>query len=694
MRERDRRDLVLRDGYGVPHAPPALAPYAAPGALGPAYGMPPAPPPAAGDDQDAHVFRAIFRHWWLIALFALIGAGVATLYLRNAQPLYNSYAKLYIAPSTGPLAETLGTMQRNSFLFTQCEVIRSTPVLRRATENLAHLKTFKGAPPADWLREKLAVEVGRKDDIITVALDSPHPEEAAQIVNAVVGTYAEMSTQQRENESTKLLRTLEQQRAQTDAETRAIEDAMREYKKNNPTLAYETVITGDLAQISQALTSAKLATIDAKSKFAAGHPVVRSALSAEEQLYSLYQQALKRHMDHHSKAADYARLQGDLAQKQEFSRRMLDRIKQLELAASQAPLVGQLEVIEPPRVAFSPSWPRKYRTLAVALAAGIMLGAGLALLRDRMDGRMRSVEEIMTLIGLPVLGVVPQMSGRRTAVARAMTVHLDPRSVVAEAYRTVRTAVYFGTGENRCKTILVTSPEPGDGKTTSASNLAIAIAQTGRSVLLLDADFRKPTQHKNLDIKDAVGLSSVLAGREPVSRAIQHTGVEGLDILPCGPIPANPSEILNSREFGELIDSLAAKYDHILFDSPPVNAVTDARILGAVCDATILVVRADKSTRTSGEHARNALLAVGARLMGVVVNDAPHRKGYEVYGGSYYGQPEVAIRPGMHEQPRPTRRNLPPSPAAANDEPREPRDARAEREDPRRRPERRRQDIA
>jgi len=238
-----------------------------------------------------------------------------------------------------------------------------------------------------------------------------------------------------------------------------------------------------------------------------------------------------------------------------------------------------------------------------------------------------------------------------------MTVHLDPRSVVAEAYRTIRTAVYFGAGNNRCKTILVTSPEPGDGKTTSASNLAIAIAQTGRSVLLLDADFRKPTQHKNLDIKDAVGLSSVLAGREPLAKAIQHTGVDGLDILPCGPIPANPSEILNSREFGELVDNLAEKYDHIIFDSPPVNAVTDARILGAVCDATILTLRADKSTRKAGEHARNALLGVGARVLGAIVNDAPHRKGYEVYGGSYYGTPDVVVRAGTYEDDTGSGRN-------------------------------------
>ena len=333
-----------------------------------------------------------------------------------------------------------------------------------------------------------------------------------------------------------------------------------------------------------------------------------------------------------------------LEQKKDFGKRLDDRIQEAQLTADAEKVFDNIEVMEPARVATEPSYPRKNRTMAVALAAGMLLGAGLALLRDRMDGRMRSVEEIQTVIGLPILGVVPAMSGRRTAVARAMTVHLDPRSVVAEAYRTVRTAVYFGAGTNRCRTILMTSPEPGDGKTTSASNLAIAIAQTGRSVLLLDADFRKPTQHKNLDIKDSVGLSSVLSGRETLAKAIQRTGVEGLDILPCGPIPANPSEILNSREFGELVDALSEKYDHIIFDSPPVNAVTDARILGAVCDATILVVRADKSTRKSGEHARNALMGVGARVLGAIVNDAPHRRGYEVYGGSYYGTSDVVVR--------------------------------------------------
>jgi capsular exopolysaccharide synthesis family protein len=368
------------------------------------------------------------------------------------------------------------------------------------------------------------------------------------------------------------------------------------------------------------------------------------AEAREAALYDVYEKKLQTVLKLNVQAAEYGKLAADLQTKQEFSKVLDDRIKVLEVAQNADQIINDVEIIEPAAAPDSPSFPKPKRTLAAATVAGALLGIGLALLRDRRDGRMHSVEEIQTVVGLPILGVVPAMSGRRTAVARAMTVHLDPRSVVAESYRTIRTAVYFGTNGSRAKTLLISSPEPGDGKTTSASNLAIAIAQTGRSVLLLDADFRKPTQHKNLDVKDSVGLSSVLAGRETLERAIQRTGVEGLDILPCGPIPANPSEILNSREFGELIDSLAMRYDHILFDSPPVNAVTDARILGAVCDATILVLRADKSTRKSGEHARNALMAVGAKVLGAIVNDAPNRKGYEVYGGSYYGNADVSQR--------------------------------------------------
>jgi capsular exopolysaccharide synthesis family protein len=187
----------------------------------------------------------------------------------------------------------------------------------------------------------------------------------------------------------------------------------------------------------------------------------------------------------------------------------------------------------------------------------------------------------------------------------------------------------------RCKTILVTSPAPGDGKTTLISNLAIAVAQGDRRTLLIDADCRRPMQHKIFKLSDKTGLSSVLGGQAKFADAVQKTAIANLDVLPCGPLPSNPAEMLDSQAFLDLLAQVSKLYDQVLIDSPPVMPVTDARILAAGCDATLLVLRAEKSTRRLSEHARNALQSVGAGLLGVVVNDVP--RGKDGYGYYYYG---------------------------------------------------------
>jgi capsular exopolysaccharide synthesis family protein len=228
---------------------------------------------------------------------------------------------------------------------------------------------------------------------------------------------------------------------------------------------------------------------------------------------------------------------------------------------------------------------------------------------------------------------VPHKEGAATPMQRAQQLHTDPMSDVAESYRTVRTAVNFGSPTGTAKTILITSPSPGEGKSTLASNLAIAMAQAGNRILLLDADFRKPTQQKAWNIDRNIGLSNVLAGNQSLDEAIRPTQVSGLDVLPCGPIPANPSEILNSQMFADVLAEVSARYDHVLLDSPPVMPVTDARILAASVDATLLAVRAERTQRKAAVFARDTLRSVGAHLIGVVVNDVPRRKG--LYGYYY-----------------------------------------------------------
>jgi capsular exopolysaccharide synthesis family protein len=385
---------------------------------------------------------------------------------------------------------------------------------------------------------------------------------------------------------------------------------------------------------------------------------VQAAKREEEHVASLLAEQQNEVKQLNTVAAQYSLLQSELDGLERFAEEIYTRIKTLSLTEDAGAL--NVQMVESAVVDDKPVSPKKATTLFLALLMGAAAGAGLAFLRDWTDQRLRSAEEIKQVLALPVLGVVPHIADGKTPSARGMFIHNEPMSDVAEAYRTVRTAVYFGQSGGVARTILVTSPTPGDGKTTLASNLAIAMAQAGNRILLLDADFRKPTQHKIFELDKRIGLSSVLAGEAKLEAAIHGTAVPGLDVLPCGPIPANPSEILNSQTFADMLEELMGRYDHILLDSPPIMPVTDARILAASCDATVLALRAERSTRKGAIYARDMLHSVGSQILGVVVNDVPRKKGvygyYYTYGETYqygYGHVRRAAPTNGADNPKP-----------------------------------------
>jgi polysaccharide biosynthesis transport protein len=217
---------------------------------------------------------------------------------------------------------------------------------------------------------------------------------------------------------------------------------------------------------------------------------------------------------------------------------------------------------------------------------------------------------------------VPRISSRSSTAKRGLEVQLRPRSDAAEAFRTLRTAIHFGfRTREHTKTILITSPASGDGKSLLASNLAIAVAQSDRRVLLIDANWRHPDLHRTFDLNNEIGVTSVISGSATLREAVQRTKISGLEVLACGPVPLNPADLLNSDAFLDLLQAAGSEYDQVLIDSPPIMPFADARILAASCDATILVLRANKSIRRIAERAREALTSVNANMMGYVVND-------------------------------------------------------------------------
>ena len=691
-----------------------------------------------GGIMSESLIQVVWRNRWVILLTTIASLAIAFIYVLKATPIYSSTSRIYVEQS-GPkiLTEAEGVMtQSKNYLYTQAELLRSTPILSAALEKpgVKQMRIFHNIDNIIAFLKKKAIniEVGRKDDIISISSDSPDPAEAAHLVNAIVDSYITYNATRKRSTSAEILKILRSEKDKRGTELTDKLQTMMDFKKEHEALAFESrqgnLVIERLERLSAVLTESQLSTIESESNYetikqmisdptklkqyiesqrtttsylstenqktelnskleqlkigranrsrevTSGHPAIiafdkdierietqiedldvqfaqaqlavaqqqyLAAKDRESQIAEYYDDQRQQTMALNEQLAQYTILQSDWEQTKKLCDILDERIKELNVTEDVGAL--NISILEAAHPATTPSAPRKTKYMAMALVLGLMLGGGLALLRDWMDQKLHSAEEISTVLGVPVLGVVPSMSRREDVTERGRKVYLDSKSSWAEAYRTIRTAVFFGAPKGEAKTILVTSPAPSDGKTTLVSNLAITMAQAGQKTLILDADFRKPMQHNVFRINhEYIGLSSVLAGATNLQEAIHSTEVNGLDILTRGPEVPNPSEILNSSGFAKLLKHLADRYDRIIIDSPPVTPVTDAQIIAAICDITLLVLRAEKSTRKISRQARDGLLSVGAHMLGVVVNDVP-RKGrygyYSSYGNydGYYG---------------------------------------------------------
>lgn len=303
------------------------------------------------------------------------------------------------------------------------------------------------------------------------------------------------------------------------------------------------------------------------------------------------------------------------------------------------------EIITPPALGLQVA-PKIFFALLIGGGFGFGLGFGMAFLLDKADRSFRGPEQIRSQLGLPVIGHIPVIMsheeigdlGEGSLDQILCTYHL-PRSRYAEAYRAVRTALYFSTQYREHNVIQITGPNKNDGKSTLAANLAICIAQSGKRVLLVDADFRRPTISRLFGLQNDVGLSSVIKGVAEVPDVVQPTPVENLSVMVCGPKPNNPAELLTSPRFKELIDLLRDQYDFVMFDSPPLLAVTDASVIAARVDGVLLGMQITKNGRTTAQEATEKLDAIGAKILGIVVNGVGWKRAYAYrYGGNFGSQ--------------------------------------------------------
>ena len=282
----------------------------------------------------------------------------------------------------------------------------------------------------------------------------------------------------------------------------------------------------------------------------------------------------------------------------------------------------------------SPVSPKTTLYLIIAAFLGLILGLALALVRDILDSTIKSPEDVGTVVDQPVLGHVSYDANLSKHPLLTDLGSHDPRT---EAFRLVRTNLQYLSPDSTPKSFVITSALPGEGKTSTSTNLAIALAQAGKRVLLVDADLRQPNAARVLGLERSVGLTTVLVGRSTLQESVQHHAASGIDFLASGPLPPNPTEILQSRATRDLMTTLSAQYDAVVVDAPPLLPVADAAIVATYVDGAMVVIRHGRTTKDQLKHAVDRLNHVGATVFGVLSNMSP-RRGSRNYGEGYaYG---------------------------------------------------------
>ena len=319
---------------------------------------------------------------------------------------------------------------------------------------------------------------------------------------------------------------------------------------------------------------------------------------------------------------------------------LLDRIANVEMQNAGQEI--RATIVDPATMDNAPVSPGLAKTALLTLFLGFAAGLAFIYVLDILDDRFRSLEEMQALLRTPVLAMIKELDASNATGVEALQTYVSPNASESEAFRTLRTALSFA--EQETHQIVISSPEPGDGKTTVLANLAVAVAQSGKKTLLIDADLRRPGLTAMMGMRGIEGLSSVIRGNDDlVGMATTHiraSGLEGLDVLAAGPRPTNPAELLGSQRFSELLAWAESVYDQILIDSPPSLAASDTAVIGRLVSGVVLVVQPAKNRRRAVMRCVDCLTMLKIPLLGLVVNriGAEKEGGYYGYGyGGYYG---------------------------------------------------------
>lgn len=502
----------------------------------------------------------------------------------------------------------------------------------------------------DLLKENISVtEKGKKTGILELTMESTSPDSAVQTLNEVANIYVRQNVEQKSAEAQKTLEFLEKQlpmlKEQLEAATTALNDYRTRHGSIDLDIETQSVLQG-VVEIQTQITLLQQKRDELRQKFTESHP---SVVAIDKQIARLQGQ-----MNANDKKIEVLpetqqvilRLARDVKVNTELYTALLNNTQTLRV--SKAGTVGNVRIIDYAVLPTEPIKPKKALIIAVSFILGLILGVALAFIRKSLNRGVEDPDLIEKHLNIPVYATIPHSAQQEKINIKLKKNHkrqenelsilaLENKDDLAiESLRSLRTTLHFAFLEAQNNIIMITGPSPGVGKSFVSINLATVLADAGKKILLIDGDLRKGFINKTMGVSRKQGLSEFISNTITLDVAIHKIPMTNFDFIATGSIPPNPSELLLHERFGIFLENISKHYDHVIIDSPPILAVTDAAIIGRMASATLMVIRAGQHPMRELEQSTKRLLQAGVDIKGIVFNDVPESSSSYGYGYGKY----------------------------------------------------------
>ncbi len=614
-------------------------------------------------------YLRVIRKRKYVAIFCFILIVASTVFYTLKQtPVYQTSSKVKIEQrkSVAEILTELVTWSLGDPLSSQANLIKSYPIMEKVAEQLnlinPDMEPAERLAIINGIKGQVETKIVMDTNMIAIFVSSNDPDQAAILANTIAEVYVEAHFENKKLEASNVKKFVDDQLEGYLKDLEESENVLRQFLQKNP-LVTDRGINGiprvqsdpRVIKIREEIVDIELHLISQKSKYTVKHPEVieltRRLDKAKKDLSEAINQLTIQQKDLSFKEIRLAQLNRNRTIAEDMY--MNFKKRQAEAQILEAEKARDVTLVEPASIPTKPIKPNINFNIIIGVLCGLLIGMISAFVIESLDTSIGRIDDIEELIKLPVLGIIPHLTsynGKKSGkkkyknttedemrLARLITI-FSPTSVVAEAYRSMRTQLDYSGMTSQGNSIIVTSAAPNEGKTQTLINLAGTYAQEGKKVLIVSSDFRKPMIYEIFGIQKSPGLSEILIGKTLLDETIntftdmllaglefdqvvQSRGIENLNIITSGGHTPNPAELLNFPEMSELIQKLKQQFDIVFFDTPPILPVADASILSTKTDGVILVYQAGKTPRQALIRAKTQLENINARILGVVINN-------------------------------------------------------------------------